>query len=122
MPIMITAQFQGNRGSGIGIDFSAILAQLREKKSGIDQLRMLYRVHKIISKIASLAQYVEVDDESEAEKLLLIVDDLIDDVEQWITERGVIQSYLMKKILSDLLTIQFITSNKLADKTLENRV
>jgi|GEM_PF-3961993 len=119
-PLMTTAQFHGH--SGIGIDMGAVFSQLRGMGGGIGRIVPLYRTRRKFSKIASLAEYMRIDEMDDAEELLLFIDDAIDEIEADIKKSDPISAFLLKGILSDLLTIQFTLSNKLADTAIENRV
>ena len=121
---MFMSSITFNHNIPIQIDFniSPLLEGFKALRSDALSVKRLYRLYKTLDMVEAYIKYaiVHENDIEAVQEALLIIDDTIDEVEERIEKANIIQKILLKKILSKLLTIQFVLSNKVADYIGEN--
>jgi hypothetical protein len=107
----------------MSLDISPLFESLKSLHSGALDIRKLYHVYRLLSKMESILHHVAIDEGEleKAESILATIDDTIDEVEEEVGKSRLFKALLLKRILSKLLTIEFILSNKLADRIGEDR-
>ena len=98
----------------IDFDLTPLLGRLRALKKEAATLKRLYRIDRFLAALQKYAPYIVADEK--AEELAAMLDDAIDDVEEMIPGVGWAKRRLLRSILDRLLHIQFILSNKTADR------
>ncbi len=111
------------RDNHIGFDLAPMFDGLRSFRDGAFNLRKLWRIYRIISLIESYAKYAVVDesDLESVEKMLSVIDDTLDDIDDILKKSNIFKKLLLNRIYSKLVNIEFILSNKVADHIGENR-
>jgi len=120
---MSTAAFNHNRVAKIDFDFTPLLGGISSIQKGVTDIKNLYRYYKELSTIESQIKYSYVDDRAieSIEKTLMTIDDTIDVVEEAMENtHNIFKKFLLNRILSKLATIEFVLSNKVADRIGEN--
>ena len=114
--------FKQNNIANINFDLTPLFESIKSLHNDAIDMKRLYRIYKILNMFESSFQYAIVDKSNidGAEETLAIIDDTIDNVEDEIEQSNIFEKFLWKRILSKLLTIEFILSNKVADYLGEN--
>lgn len=119
---MGTAAYRHDNLIKIDFNMTPLFDGIKAIRNDAINLKILYRVYKFLNILEKYISYAVVtkDDIESVEKALEIIDDTLDDLEEKIDNANFIHRFLLNKILSKLLTIQFILSNKIADYIGEN--
>jgi len=102
----------------ISLDIASVLDVF---KDGASSLKEFYQLNKTLGQLVKLMDYTQVDGNNadDVEEALNVIDDTIDTIKE--RQDSFITKIFSNPVLTKLLTMQFILSNKLADFELASR-